>query len=109
MIKAERLTAGADVALVAVEKAVPDPDICPSRGVAQLSLTHPTLKRLTQTETALSLRTHQLTVPLLELVQKSWQLESSGQRRLFVHAAELHRRGEATFTVLLGHFRFDAS
>lgn len=68
MTKTERLTAGADVALVAVEKAVPDPNICPSRGVAQLSLTHPTLKRLTQTETALSLRTHQLAAPSLELV-----------------------------------------
>lgn len=66
--KEETPTAGADVALVAVEEAVSDPDVCPSRRVTQLSLTHPTLKRLTQTETALLLRIHQLAVHLVGLV-----------------------------------------
>lgn len=41
----EGLTAGADVALVAVEEAVSDPDVRPRGRVAQLSLTHPTLER----------------------------------------------------------------
>lgn len=36
--------ARADVALVTVQQAVPDPHVRPRGGVAQLSLTHPTLK-----------------------------------------------------------------
>lgn len=39
-----KLTAGTDVALVAVEEAVSDPDVRPCGCVAQLSFTHPTLK-----------------------------------------------------------------
>lgn len=39
-----RLTARADVALVTVQQAVPDPHVRPRGGVAQLSLTHPTLE-----------------------------------------------------------------
>lgn len=42
---AATLTARADVALVAVEEAVPDPHVRPRGGVAQLPLAHPTLWR----------------------------------------------------------------
>lgn len=44
-VEVEGLTAGADVALVAVEEAVSDPDVRPRGRVAQLSLTHSTLER----------------------------------------------------------------
>lgn len=47
------LTAGADVALVAVEEAVSDPHVCARGRVAQLSLTHPTLQREREAEEAI--------------------------------------------------------
>lgn len=54
------LTSGAraDIALMTVEQTVPDPHVCSCAGVAQLTLTDPTLKALDVEVKAESLYNH---------------------------------------------------